>query len=405
LRLRRLFRSAPVASAPALPRIHVSQNKIEKCLTGWSKDWPEGFKGDAQSYKPDRKAFPVPELVLATLRDVMGWRYEGPGEKVRWSLYGSILGEPAVFEHRKFGFTITRPAKAKADNKRVEGQLKSAIRLVEKALEPVAKYQVDQGHVTIVNRDHEFRRRYQFFRELAASSYGKAKEKPVVEKPAGEAPGGKPDLSGFTKAINEMIGHNRDGFFYATAMVDSYFSALEHRLVLLRGFYGKPMQAGDLTALLRAKWDEKLVLVADITGNREREELLGRLRRIKERIRNPFAHGGVENDGGSLFFHLPRIGAVPANFSRYGNSIRFSLIPIEEVDFGATCDVFDQIDAIMSSGDLSRPLQVIEAGLDPSFDPESMAHYLGVVSSDDQEFDAHLDHMSDEWSRHANMDY
>jgi len=59
----------------------------------------------------------------------------------------------------------------------------------------------------------------------------------------------------------------------------------------------------------------------------------------------------------------------------------------------------------MSSGVLARPLKMIEAGLDPAFDAESLLHYLGVVSSNDRDFEAHLDHMSEQWAQHANMDY
>jgi hypothetical protein len=132
---------------------------------------------------------------------------------------------------------------------------------------------------------------------------------------------------------------------------------------------------------------------------------LGRLRALKERVRNPFAHGGTENDGGSLFFHLPRIGAIPANFTKFGNSVRFSLLPIEEADFDDTCALFDEVDAIIGAAPLARPLKMIEAGLDPAFNPESLAHYRGVVDSVDKDFEAHLDHMGEEWARHANMDY
>jgi len=308
--IRNRFRRRPELQSPTLPLIRGSRKKIEKLLAGWSKDWPQDFEGDLSSYKPDRKDFPVPELVLFTLRDILGWRYEGPGEKVRWSVYGNILGEPAVFEYRKFGFTVARPANAKADCKRVEGQLKSALRVVEKSLEPIAEHQVNQGRVTIVNRDHEFKRRYMFFRDLAVQSYGKTKEKPAVPT----SPEAKGVLSDLAAGFNKVIGHNREGFFHATAMVDSYFSALEHRLVLLRGFSGKPMKPGELTGMLRAKWDDKLTVLMPVTGNREREELLGRLRRIKERIRNPFAHGGVENDGGSLFFPFSKSGGYSGEF-------------------------------------------------------------------------------------------
>jgi hypothetical protein len=69
-------------------------------------------------------------------------------------------------------------------------------------------------------------------------------------------------------------------------MIDAYFSCLEHRLILLRAFSGRSLAPGELSQLLVAKWDEKLKGVLMAASHRTNELLLGRLRAIKERIRN-----------------------------------------------------------------------------------------------------------------------
>ena len=188
-------------------------------------------------------------------------------------------------------------------------------------------------------------------------------------------------------------------------MVDAYCSALEHRLVLMRAFLGTPLAASELGAILRSNWDDKLKVVLPIEGNRDAELLLGTMRRIKERIRNPFAHGGVENDGGSLFFHLPNVGAIPANFSKFGDSARFSFIPVEADDHAHCCAAFDQLDTLLRTGPFAKPHRLLQSGVDPSFDQETLASYAKAVSGDDEDLERFIDRWNHEWERHANMDY
>jgi hypothetical protein len=353
------------------------------------------------SYRPDRSRFPVPELVLFALRDVLGWPWVGAGEKVRWTVHGAVDGQPVGFELRKFGFTIYRPKGRDDLDARIEGQLQAALREVERFLAPVAEAQVARGEVLIVNRFAEFDSRYRFFRDLADDAYD---EGAAPSTPRG-ADSGVAGLRDATKAINAMLAANRRGFFYSTAMVDSYFSCLEHRLVLLRAFTGVPLAEGELLRLLTARWDEKLKLVLPMPLSRDAELVLGRMRRIKERIRNPFAHGGVENDKGSLFFHLPRIGAIPANFTRFGDSVRFSFLPVDADDHAESCAVFDALDALLGMGPLAGPDQMLRGGVDPAFDARTLKDYADALAGGTEDIDAFIDAWSHAWERHTNMDY
>lgn len=372
---------------------------VARKLHGFTADYPEyGSAPEMDTYKPVSKRFPVPELVLFTLRNIMGWRWSGHGEKVRWTVYGSVDGEPVFFSMRKFGFTIGRKVDGQVASTKIEGQLASALKDVEKALETVAEHQVAVGDVLIVNRFGEFDARYRFFRELADKAFKKAARKPRMSHAAGK-PGGLADV------MNRLVKAKREGFFHSVAMVDCYFSALEHRLVLLRAFTGQPLAQGEVIELLSAKWDDKLKMVTSIPGNRKLELLLGRMREIKERVRNPFSHGGVENDGGSMFFHLPTVGQIPVNFSNFGNSVRFSFLPVEEEGHGDYCRVFDELDEFLSSGALARPHALMDASVDPSFDNETLKRYAGAISGTDGDLKAFLDEWGHMWTMHANMDY
>jgi hypothetical protein len=375
-------------------------------LKGFSQEPHPGPGINMVSYRPDRFDFPVPELVLFTLRDVLGWQWYGAGEKVRWTVCGALDGAPIAFELRKFGFTIMRPEGREDLDGRIRGQLQSALREVEIFLRPLAAKQVGKGEVLIANRFTEFDDRYQFFRELADTSYAEADSPPPRTVIDTQAASPTPlALNDAMQTMNHSLGAKRRGFYYSTAMIESYFSSLEHRLVLLRAFCGRPLAEGDLLKLLAARWDQKLKLVLSMPLSREAEITLGRMRVIKERIRNPFAHGGVENDGGSLFFKLPGIGAVPANFSQFSNSVRFTFLPLEADDHIECCEVFDTLDGLLSTEELAGPDQLLRAGVDPVFDEVTLQEYADVVAGEQAEIEAYIEHWSRAWERHANMDY
>ncbi len=383
--------------------IEAGRRRVAKSLLGFTPDFSRDFDTSGMTrHRPNRKDFPVPELVLFMLRNLMGWRWQGVGEKVRWSVYGSIGGEPVVFEYLKSGFSIAREPQARVPMSRVEGQLKSGLKHLERFLEPIADHQLERGEVLIVNRFREFDDRYRFFRRLADEAYQRAG---IPPRPSRAKDDVKRCAEDMMAGWSSMFRANREGFFHSTAMVDSCFSALEHRLVLLRAFTGQPLKVGELLEILACKWDEKLRRIFPAQGDRHADQILGRMRRIKERVRNPFAHGGVEADRGSLFFHLPHVGAIPANFTRFGESVRFSLIPIETDDHAEICEVFDGLHDLLSRGPLAGPHTLMEAGIDPSFDAGALQEYADAHARGEEGARELIQRWGAAWERHANMDY
>lgn len=337
----------------------------------------------------------------------MGWEWSGHGEKVRWTVYGSFKEFPVLFELRKFGFAIGMEGGNAKDRQRLINQLKTALKHVETFLAPIAKHQVSIGEASIANRFSEFDSRYRFFREKADKAYATAKTKPRKRKAKDDVNTGEGLVTSFigdiSSGMNRMMRYNQEGFFYSTAMVDAYFSLLEHRLVLLRAFTGKPLAPGELLEFLGTKWDDRLNLI--VSDANVSAEALGKMRGIKERIRNPFAHGGFENDGGSIFFHLPTVGAIPTNFSRFGNSVRFSFIPIEQEDHADVCTIFDSLDELLTTGALERPHRLMDAGVDPSYDEAYLKKYHAAVSGTEKDLEEFLELWGREYMMHANMDY
>jgi hypothetical protein len=382
----------------------VLRPRLTKALVGFGPDVPEGWQESNLKMvrRPDPSDFPLPDLVLFALRNVLGFPWRGPEEKVRWSVFCAFNGVLVSFEMRKFGFTICTDAEVNLD--RICGQLRVAVKHVEDWLEPVAREQAAKGNVTIANRHHEFDTRYRFFRKLADRSYGRAEKKPRQKPKSKDEDLLSAAFGDLLPGWNATMRANREGFYYSTAMVDAFFSRLEHHLVLLRAFCGRPLKDDDLSAFLSMKWDKKLIALLDVTEP-GMQKFYSDLKRIKERVRNPFAHGGVENDGGSLFVHIPTVGALPANFTQIRHSVRFNFIPIKKDDHGSACAAFDAFDAAMRTGPHAGAYSFVEAGIDPSFDAEHLVTYKELASAPTQEREEWFQYWHNENDRHANMDY
>lgn len=385
------------------------RQRLRKTLAGFSSDFPVGLDPwDMESSRPPAELFPVPELVLFAFRNILGWRWSGVGEKVRWTVYGSVLGEPVAFELRKFGFTILRAKEPKVPYDRIVGQVGAAMRQIEDLLAPFAIEQARLGNVLIVNRFGEFESRYRYFRDKAKKAFAKADKPAQLAKPGGKKK--KKSESGLpvdmiAAVLNHLHKAQSEGYYLTTAMIEAFFSALEHRLILLRAFSGVPLESGGLEIFLKKSWDEKLKAVFPLDKNHQAGVTLGKLRRIKERLRNPFSHGGVENDGGSLFFHLPGIGVVPANFSNFADSPRFSFIPIKADNFEECCSVFDAVHEMLSTGALEFPHRFVDAGVDPSFDAKTISEYAGAMALGAAAVEQWIERWGHDWTTHANMDY
>lgn len=385
----------------------VLRGRMEKSLKGFQSGLPQGCDPwRLRGGLADATLFPVPELVLFALRDVMGFSWSGVGEKVRWSVYATVDGEPFVFEQRKFGFSIDhRSGAPPALLKRVAGQLSASLRLLEPLLQDFAKEQIGIGNLTLENRSGEFDNRYRYFRDLADKAFG-ADPDPLEEvgTSVDEANGPKM-IADLSFRINRLLTREQEGYFASGAMVDAYFSKLEHRVLLLRAFLGHSLGVGDFRAFLQKTWDEKLLAVTSLDTNPAGGRLLGRLREVKATIRNPLAHGGVENDGGAFYIHMPRIGAIPANLSRYRGRLRMSFFPIEDGNHTKICSLFDQIDALLEQGHLELPNEFIRCGIDPQFDSESVARYAEALTGGLEAVEALIERLGHEWERHTNYEY
>ncbi|HET7463004.1 MAG TPA: hypothetical protein VFJ82_17255 [Longimicrobium sp.] len=329
---------------------------------------------------------------------VLGFRYWGPEEKTAWTIPVCYRGIPFRLSHRKFGLRAEAP-NAEGETLRIlhllVRRLKSASRIAERLLEPLIREQVEGGHFTVRNQLHLFTERYRFFRSAATAAF---------ESPPPAAVVHSRDAEGRPMAItSQPLKPEKEGFFNTHAMIDCYFSYLEHVFVLLLPFSGFDAASENWADFISSNWTTKYNRILRPDQSPAAHRLYTELEEIKERIRNTFTHGGFEKGYESLFVHLPGIGATPASLSRFSDGIHYRVIPVSQADFDSACVVLDRADAYVEQTH-PRAMRILQAGLDAYFDPEGVREYVAALESDaaTAEF---IERESAAYEQEANMDW
>ena len=372
------------------------RGRIAKNLVGFSAC--SAFDEEcSQSVRLSAEQFPVPELLPFTLGIAKFKVVLDREEKVRWTVFGSFEGNPFCIERRKMGVVFEfSQGIDQVKQKRIFGQLRSMLSAVRDDLKKLAMHQVHVGEVCIANRYYEFNDRYSFFRDKASAAYNNNE---FVADPEDD------DLNRAMKGLLHDPSVSRSGFYFAVAMVDVFFSRLEHLLILHFAFLSRWSENGDLERFMTQPWKDRFKELVDIDRDEESRKTWAALIRLKETIRNPFAHGGNENDFSSIQIPLPWVGLVPASLNGFKESPRASgFFPIEQGDFEEICKLLDRVDELMQCETLKHSFKMIEGGLDAAFTVESQEHYEEAIGNPDQ-LDEFIDAWNQRWMDYVNYDY
>ena len=76
-----------------------------------------------------------------------------------------------------------------------------------------------------------------------------------------------------------------------------------------------------------------------------------------------------------------------------------------EDDHRSACELFDSLDLTLSSSVLAAAQSFVEAGIDPSFDAQSLVTYAEVGAESPEERELYFKAWHDDNDRHQNMDY
>jgi hypothetical protein len=340
-----------------------------------------------------------PDSVFLALVVLSNFRYWGCGEKVAWTIPVVFKGVKFALAHQKFGFRVQSPEPERVTEQLLQDLitcLRKAIRIGDKLIEPYAEEQIRRGNVTVENRLALFSQMYWFFRKKAGRAY-RSKDRPL--KVLKRDKNGKPVARG-----GEVFRPQREGCFLTAAMLDAYFSRLEHLLVLLLPFSSFDPDAENLREFIFSQWGKKFKRILDTANDLSAQRCYERLLGIKQTFRNPLFHGGFDKDARTLYFHVRGLGVVPVSLSQHHKSIHYGVVPIEVKSFGEICRVLDEADRSIESGRLLLAVQFVKAGLDVAFDKKSIATYRGAMSTEDS-MEEFIGGIAQAQTNAANMDW
>ncbi|MDP2316562.1 MAG: hypothetical protein Q8P41_26955 [Pseudomonadota bacterium] len=261
----------------------------------------------------------MPTLLALLLEHVVGARFEHqPMEKVHWSCEFTFRGFACAVALEKFGLRLYVDQAAEGvDAGTILKKLNKSIAAAERyAFEPFVRSQTQAGNVVVQNLEGRLRAGYDHFRTRAS-------------------------------AEKEGTELSWDGFHDGLAMLDAYFSWLEHVFVLLLPFAGYDRTTDDLVNFISAKWGDKYRRILGLNGDAERARYEA-IHDIKERLRNTFAHGGFEKGGASLYVQVDHHWPIPARMTGVVDSPLFRIVALDRAEFEEVCKLLDSFDAYLS---------------------------------------------------------
>lgn len=340
----------------------------------------------------------------------------GPAEKLAWEYPFRFRNRPCSIALQKFGLRLYITPQDGEDSESLDatareiiGKISVASRCIERrALTKVAKSELQAGRVTIHNQNGRLRAMYEFFRRLAERAYS-GEGLLIKDLPNSRASGSTPEAEELARTLQITIGaplaREREGFYATIAMINSYFSLLEHMLVLSLPATDFDPVRESITDFIGSKVFEKYDRVFDVQRDAEAKKFRVRLHGAAEVWRNPYGHGAFDKKHGTLYFRIPGAGAFPAILSDIRSHPTFQFFPDRESAFGDVCVLFDELDEWFRNGPVRHGVRWVEAGLAVSFDAESLDRFRSAVASGDAAFEHFLDREAYADDQASNMEW
>lgn len=158
----------------------------------------------------------------------------------------------------------------------------------------------------------------------------------------------------------------------------------------------------NLDSFIRNIWSEKYLTIFDFSKETRASQIYDKLIEIKRNYRNKFSHGGLDHDGGSLFVHFGKLGAIPAKLSKGVKSTIFSISQLEFID---VCNGFDECDEFFENGSITTVWTYLNYGFDIAFDTSSIEQYKKYLLMEDEELESAFESLSYYIDAQQNMEW
>jgi hypothetical protein len=336
---------------------------------------------------------PVPRAAWFVLTSILGLTDLGRQEKVAWEIDFDFLAVPMTLSDRKFGVRLFVGAgeRARIDpsalGRRFLAALGAAVDILDKSvLLPTAISQLEAGNF-VGNRYHQLRGHYEYFREAVDECLAGRGRWMADDQPA------------------RLAARQQEAFINYAAAIHSYFSWLEHVLVLALPFADFNATNDDLRQIIGSGWRDKYKRLFDVAHDPDANRFLGRLVELSKRSRNTWSHGVFDKAGGLLYVHIPGLGAVPMGINELSRNVHFVPIMGITTDFAGTWTFLDDVDAFLRRSPRSAfGMRYAESGLQVRFDAAARSDYRAAIASDAQ-FDELLERQGYLEDQPANMDW
>lgn len=316
-----------------------------------------------------------PFIVFLMFKEIKGYPNLGMFEKVLWEIPIIYKDVQFVLAHKKFGFSIS--ANEKKENFEVLGKeamslIHKAIPFTESLINPLIHEKVNEGKVTIESKYIKMRNRYLFFREKALNG-NDCDEKKLIELKNKSGIKNFNDGVSFEAHYHLMSRYSSSKSYYLLAMIDAYFSLLEHISILLLPFIKEvKIREVKLDNFLGLTWKAKLRTILQYKTNKDASRYLEILDEIKEQIRNPASHGDYFKNGNSFHVHMNGIGAIPFTLTKSQQNFKFSDVSKRFITIENIIKHFDDFDQYLETSNTRYGIMYIKRNLPVAFDSKSV---------------------------------
>ncbi len=338
----------------------------------------------------ERRKFPTPNILKLTLEYFCELPQCPPEEKVHWTVPFYYKGKTYAISYEKFGIYFYSENQDNEEEKELLNRIEKGVTFVENNfLKEIASDKIKSGNIIIKNNFIQLTEQYGYFRETAHYLFENNQEKSEKKDP-------KEFLTNLFTRKNE-----HHACYNAIAMIDAYYSRLEHLLLICLPFTEYNFEEEDIKKFISSGITDKL---STIERNYKSKKEYIPINNIREKYRNSLAHGRIEKDGQSFSFYLDNIGAIPVHLSNIRDSIQFNHIPIDKEVFLMLCREFDDFDNYLESNAMPTAWKYANSGLNLPLDEKNLIE-LKEQSKTSEQFDEWIEHCQYQSDRYHNAEY
>ncbi|MEU5454396.1 hypothetical protein AB0H48_06305 [Streptomyces globisporus] len=368
----------------------------------------DDLQGFARSGKPciripvDRAKIPVALSISLSLRLLLNCHDLGRTEKLTWEYPFTYQEVECSISHEKFGIRLyveRTEAGKRVEPDKIVSKISAATRMMEKKLlSMMGKQALLKGDVTIPNLYYKLRGMYEYFRTVAQGAYAGNGE--LARQAEGNDVG-----TWIVGPLNRNLASRQEGLYATVAMVTSYFSLLEHTLVLSIPSTDFDPSAEEISSFIGLPLFDKYDRTFRKGQNKDAQRIREKLKIVAETWRNPYSHGGFDKLRKAIGFHVEGVGVLPMGLSSIASTQDFHLFPEKDQGFDELCRTFDEIDDFLTNGPLWASMQWVTAGLDVPLDKESLVEFRRAAEKGATEMSSNIDHTSHLVDQAMNMDW